>query len=112
MIQHPAYSTIPVRRLPPRHAQRLKDPPLILPLHLDSLRYLQPVLSPNHIAIEPALIQPHSLFARQQPHTSVEDIVSREVYHCGTDLVPGNRRRSMRRQGLVLVLIPLAPGLE
>lgn len=59
------FSTIPIHRLPPRHAQSLKDLPLILPLHLHPLCDLDTVLSPDHITIQPALIQPHPLFTRQ-----------------------------------------------
>ena len=61
----PLISTISIHRLPPRHPQSLKNPPLILPLHLHPLCDFSPVLSPDHIAIQAALIQSHPFFARQ-----------------------------------------------
>lgn len=61
-------SAPPLVRLPPAHPQHLKDAPLVAALD-----------QPAAVAPQPALVQPHALLGRQQPHAAVEDVVAHEV---------------------------------
>lgn len=81
-------SDLPLPRLPPGHASRLKDPPLVLSLDPLALRYPHLPRPPRYVPVQAPLVQPHSSRPRWQPHRPVEHVIARKVQHRGAALRP------------------------